>query len=286
MSFAFVILHYLVPDITCECIDLLLELPGAEAVHVVVVDNASPDGSGKMLAGRYSADPRVCVISSKTNLGFAKGNNLGYEYAMQHFNPDFVVVMNNDLMVRDPHFIQKVEAEYAERPFAVLGPDIYSPAAGVHQNPVRLKGMNLQQVKHLRMKMNAKYRLHLWHYLSWNLKLMLGLAARSKAKNGPFEQAHEDCVLFGACYIFSRDFTKVRKHCFNPDTFMYTEEDILHYECMRDGLKMRYTPAIGVDHLEDLATNAAFSSPYLRSKIKYGRLVDSLDVLINLMENK
>lgn len=285
MHITFVILHYLAADVTSNCIDSLLSNCGHEDISLVVVDNCSPDGSGASLAGKYSSENRVHFILLERNEGFARGNNAGYAYAVENLNPDFVVVMNNDVIIADSNFVKGIADEYSREPFAVLGPDIWAVAAGVHQNPIRLSPLNLHEVRVLRMKMAAKYRFFLYNYLSWNLKLMLGIAKRPGAGESDYARPHEGCVLHGSCLIFSRDFISERKCAFNPDTFLYTEEDILHLECSRASLVIRYTPGLKVVHLEDASTKAAFSSSYRRDRNKYRCLVQSLDVLSKLLEN-
>lgn len=60
--------------------------------EIIVVDNASDDGSVEMIRRRF---PSVVSIANKTNLGFAKANNLGLKKAKgKHFlliNPDTLV---------------------------------------------------------------------------------------------------------------------------------------------------------------------------------------------------
>ena len=46
-----------------------------------------------------------------------------------------------------------------------------------------------------------------------------------------------DVVLHGACLILSTRFRENRMECFNPRTFLYGEEHILHHECMKQNLK-------------------------------------------------
>lgn len=284
MRYSFVILHYLAPEVTTECINLLLERFDTAATDIVVVDNASPDGSGPLLQSRYAPQPNVHFVTLDSNEGFARGNNAGYIYAVQNCKPDFVIVMNNDVMIRDGAFLEKIAAQYASEPFAILGPDIYSPKADWHQSPSRLVPMTLRQVRELRGKMQLKYRFHAYKYITWNLKLLLGLKREPAPKDSGSTDIHRGCVLHGACYIFSKDFIAARPLAFNPATFLYTEEDILTYECLRSGLAIRYCPDISVEHLEDVATTRAFQSAYKRSRMKYKRLVESLDVLISLME--
>ncbi len=48
---------------------------------IVIVDNASPDKSGALLKEHYKNDDHVEVLLNQENLGFARGNNVGFRYA-------------------------------------------------------------------------------------------------------------------------------------------------------------------------------------------------------------
>lgn len=286
MRVSFVILHYLAPEMTMRCIGLLRQNFAAEGVQLVVVDNASPDGSGPALMERCRDMADVHFVLLHGNKGFAQGNNAGYRYAVEHFDPDFIVVMNNDVLIEDPSFIDRIYSEYAEDPFAVLGPDIWAPEAGRHQSPTKLLPMTEEKARELRRIFRLKDRFYAYQHYSWKLKQMLGLARTKQPEDNEPDKPHTDCVLHGACYIFSRDFISRRRDAFNPSTFLYMEEDILHLECRRDSLRMRYCPSLKVTHLEDVSTNAAFKSGYRRNKVKYKRMVDSLDIFIALMQGQ
>ncbi|MCU0608762.1 MAG: glycosyltransferase family 2 protein, partial [Chitinispirillaceae bacterium] len=74
-----------------ECIDSVMRSE-YRPLEVVVVDNASTDGSVGML--RDYGDKIKLVIADK-NLGYAGGNNLGF----RHCAGDYVVTLNNDIIV-------------------------------------------------------------------------------------------------------------------------------------------------------------------------------------------
>lgn len=284
MRYSFVILHYVAEDVTVKCVNTLLERFDSGDVDIVVVDNGSSNGSGAALESRYAGKENVHFLLLEKNLGFACGNNEGYRYAVENLNPDFVIVMNNDVMIEDGAFLEKIASEYASAPFAVLGPDIYSPNADVHQSPARLTPMSVEKARAFRRKFELKYRLFFYQYITWNLKLYLHLAKEHKACDADYTTQHTSCVLHGACYIFSKEFIQARQFAFNPSTFLYVEEDILAFECLRDGLVIRYNPDLRVVHLEDVSTNAAIRSACARKKMKYKYLGRSFDVLVKLME--
>ena len=72
----FVILHYLSEKMTIECIDQLEKIKGTSDINIVVVDNASANGSGKRLKERYEKTSYCTVLLNAENMGFAKGNNV------------------------------------------------------------------------------------------------------------------------------------------------------------------------------------------------------------------
>jgi GT2 family glycosyltransferase len=60
--------------------------------EVIMVDNASTDGSVDFVGENY---PKVKIINSSKNLGFAGGNNLG----IRRSNGDYIALINNDTQV-------------------------------------------------------------------------------------------------------------------------------------------------------------------------------------------
>jgi len=75
-------------------LERLLESPAEHLEMVVVVDNASTDGTDAWLAGR--SDPRLDVLTSPVNAGGAGGFALGMQHAMDRHAPDWLVVMDDD----------------------------------------------------------------------------------------------------------------------------------------------------------------------------------------------
>ena len=72
----------------------LLAVPPEDLAAVLVVDNASDDGTGAFLAAQ--SDPRLSVLTSESNLGGAGGFETGLRHADAHLAPDWVVVMDDD----------------------------------------------------------------------------------------------------------------------------------------------------------------------------------------------
>lgn len=94
MDFSIIIINHRTKDLTAACLDSLLSnLSGS--YEVIVVDNASGDGSLESLRGEYA--DRVTFIPSEENLGFSKANNLAAKQA----KGENLLFMNSDTLCKE-----------------------------------------------------------------------------------------------------------------------------------------------------------------------------------------
>lgn len=87
-----VLVNYNQPEYTAQCLDSIAASPPQSSYEIVLVDNASADGSADLLEGRY---PYVKLIRSSHNGGIAGGNNLGIRASIGRY----VLLLNNDTLV-------------------------------------------------------------------------------------------------------------------------------------------------------------------------------------------
>lgn len=226
---------------------------------VIIVDNDSPDGSGDKIERIYVNDSFVKVIKLNKNVGFAKGNNVGINYAFQNFMAQLVAVSNSDIFIEDKNFFIELKKAYLEEHFAVCGPDIFSYSKGIHQSPLRKKPYNAVELNNLIQQYKRKLRfLKIIKYTGlydnvWKLRHLIGLKTRVKeSKNYKLKQYN--VVLMGAFFVLSRLYYQAySKGLFNK-TFMYLEEDALALQCEKKNLLSLYDPKIKVFHYDGLAT--------------------------------
>lgn len=84
-------------------------------LEVIVVDNASSDGSPAMVRKEF---PQVRLVCNKKNLGFAKGNNLGINQA----KGKYTLLLNSDTIVKPGALERMVRAAQANSKIGALGP--------------------------------------------------------------------------------------------------------------------------------------------------------------------
>lgn len=280
-----VILHYMALDMTITCIEQLQKTFKKKA-EIVIVDNASTNNSGYALKEKYINENHIHVLLNEKNEGFSRGNNIGYKYLKDNFELDYIIIANNDVLIEQDNFVEVVESLYKEYKFDVLGPDIFNPKTGVHQNPSRITALSLDDVK----KSVEIYERQDNHFLYAFIKMKICDFRDKIFKLNhnciEWKKAYSNPVLHGACYIFSKKFISNREKAFTPETFLYVEEDILYYSCKKNNYSMIYSPKLRVDHLEDVSTNNVFKSEYSKRKMKNHQMLLSYKVLLELMEEQ
>ena len=80
MDIVFVILHYMVEEETYRCVEYIRDRIDTKDYHIVIVDNASSNGSGMLVEKKYSDSLDVSVLLNQKNVGYSRGNNIGFRY--------------------------------------------------------------------------------------------------------------------------------------------------------------------------------------------------------------
>ncbi|MFS9041326.1 glycosyltransferase [Streptococcus cristatus] len=277
---AFVILHYQALDETIDCVCTIKKMVKGPK-YIVIVDNASPNKTGEELIEKYQTDEEVTVLVSKENIGFARGNNLGYVEAKRH-SPEYIVVMNNDVFITQPDFTERLNKLQAIHQFDVLGPDIFSTKTNIHQNPQRERNYSLQELKTAQKKLQFKDKFKFLIRLKY---LLRNRPDENVSQVAGFDSVQINKPLHGAIYIFAKSFIDTHDECFYSKTFMYYESYILHYLGMRDNLKFVYDPSIKVVHHEDVSTNQTYKDLYRKVIFVNKCLLESCNAFIELMES-
>lgn len=91
MDVSVIIVNYNTKSLTRECIDSVFEKTNNVSFEIILVDNASTDGSREY----FEKDKRVIYVYSESNLGFGKANNLGLKYC----KGKYVFLLNSDTLL-------------------------------------------------------------------------------------------------------------------------------------------------------------------------------------------
>lgn len=259
----FVILHYMNLDITEKCVKALLELDDIESCQIVIVDNASANGSGILLQQIFSGNGNIKVLFNENNGGFSEGNNIGYEYAKE-MGAAYVVCMNNDIIIKQKNFIHLLLS--CEPDSQIIGPDIVT-SDGIHQNPFRNGRMSDKRMRFL-IAYNFAVSLIYSNKVTGGIFYKVISRRKKKKNNAPEGGDCENCVLHGACVIFLPEWVRTEKFAFVPGIYMYGEEDLLAEYAHIKAYKLRYHPELKVQHMESLSTKMKYKTDVDRRGFK------------------
>lgn len=281
----FLILHYKNIIETNECINSILKNIKYSNYNIVVVDNGSKNGTGEELEKKYKDYNNINIIINQENLGFANGNNVGFKYCKEKLKPDFIVMINSDTIITQEDFCDKIVRKYEEYKFDVCGIDILLPN-GQHSNPIIPSVNNTNDIKR-----EIKKNKILIKECKYNLDIVNSIINRIKTKhkrerinkNTSKDILSNDIQLHGAAIIFSKDYIKEYDGLYGG-TFLYFEEVALRYICIRDNLKILYTPSIKILHKESKSTKMILKNRKKRHMFYYENVLNSATNLLNYIE--
>lgn len=293
----FVILNYNVYQETIDCAESIIENLDSKKYHIIIVDNASPNGVGKEVKTYFSGNSHVSCIDSGGNLGFARGNNAGIEFARKKYPAKFICCLNNDTLLEQKDFFSNLEKEYMDYQAAVIGPEILLRNGTIQPLVGNLLTVDDYQ-QHLRWCLSSEQESN-----SVKSKIKRGLlkysivrklnSKRHQLFSHPIEKISEaeakvevrDNVLHGCCLIFTPTFFE-QLSGFNPKTFMFREEELLFLSLRRHDLHCLYTPSLQIRHLEDVSTDTVFKKSEEKARFLRENQIKSLRILIDeLSEN-
>ncbi|MGH2994741.1 MAG: glycosyltransferase family 2 protein, partial [Gaiellaceae bacterium] len=201
--------------------------------EVVVVDNASTDGSPAFVRERF---PSVRLLELTENRGFGAGNNAGMEEATGRW----LLLLNSDAWPVGDAVERLVAYGEAHARAGIVGPRLRNPDGSLQRS--------------------VRGHPTLWR-LATEYLFLRRLAPRTRLLNAFYgagfdhAQAREVEVLKGAVLLVRREAAEA-VGSFDPAFFMYGEEMDLCYRARRAGWAVVFTPEAEFVHVGGVSTGA------------------------------
>ena len=190
-------------------------------VQVVVVDNASSDGSVEVLQTNY---PDVVVLRNRVNLGYAGGVNPGMRLCLDR-GYEFVGVFNDDA-IADRNWAEELVADLR-----------VSPACGAATSKVLdSDGVTIDSVGDC--------------YTAWGLAFPRG---RGEVDRGQYDGQQDVFGASGAACVFRADALR-DVGLFDESFFAYFEDVDLSFRLQLAGWGIRYVPSARVLHARGMTS--------------------------------
>ena len=242
MDVSIIIVNYKTPDLVIDCINSVRQQTEGISYEIIVVDNDSNDGSVEML--RQTFADSIKLIESGANLGFGKANNLGVKYA----EGEYVFLLNSDTVLINNAI--KILYDYIcqHNGVGVVGGNLYSidmqensSFSNLFDDIETLK----KQAGWINIIKNIAYRVYRQKFYTAEQKRNFAYKDTFNHTGSPMEVA----------YIFGTDMMLSRKlyndmNGFDPDFFMYAEEEELSWRIYKAGYKSVNVPNAKIIHLD------------------------------------
>jgi GT2 family glycosyltransferase len=225
MNISIIIVSYNTKALLKQCLISVFEKTQGVNFEVIVVDNASQDGSQQMVQKGF---PNVTLIESPANIGFGRANNLGAKYAQGKYlfflNPD-TILLNNAV---------KILAEFLDNnpKVGICGGNLFDE----NRNPTLSYKMFLPSI--------------LWELNELSLDLLAKLLyGENRFFNHTCQVKEVGGYITGADIMISRSLFD-QLSGFDPDFFVYFEETELSFRVKKAGYKIYSVPQAEIIHLE------------------------------------
>ncbi|MFA6271794.1 MAG: glycosyltransferase family 2 protein [Patescibacteria group bacterium] len=223
MRISIIIVNHNTKQLLKDCLDSIKVQNQNNETEVVVVDNASSDGSGDMVNKYF---PEVKLIQNDFNVGFGAANNQGARIA----SGDFLLFVNSDATLQKNALIE-IEKSMANTEnagavgFKIINRDSsLQPSCGSFPTLLNLLTETLFLDRSIQLKSNYHIR-----------------------KSGVYQNEFSPDWVSGSCFIISKQlFNKVAG--FDDKFFLYVEEVDLCYRIKKNGYRNIYFPIEMVVH--------------------------------------
>ena len=221
MDVSVIIVNYNTKTLTLNCINSVFEKTEAIDFEIILVDNASTDGSKEL----FEKDKRITYIYSNKNLGFGGANNLGSKIAKGRYlfllNSDTILIENSIKILYD--YISSQNKYYA------CGTQLIYPNKEYQQSEIFFPNIYHDLLEIIPAIIRHKFTRQ--EHLKYKI-----------AKVKPVE------VVNGA-NIFIDHIIYKEANGFDEDYFMYYEETDLFYRLNRRGYKACVIPYTTIIHI-------------------------------------
>jgi len=203
--------------------------------EIIIIDNASDDGSIQFIKSKFLPDDRITLIENKENLGFGKANNIG----LKHAKGKFILLINPDCLLSEDTLIEMISFLDKNPHAGIAGCKILNPDGslqlacrrsfpGPWTSFCKVTGLSTFFPK---SKIFAKYNLT---YLDEN-------------------KSYEVDAISGSFMMIKKDALK-RVNGFDEDFFMYGEDLDLCYRFQKAGFKVYYVHSTQIIHYKGEST--------------------------------
>jgi GT2 family glycosyltransferase len=248
MDLSIIIVNWNSTECLLDCLASIEKTTRDIEYEIIVVDNASVDEPVHLISERF---PSVQLIRSDLNLGFARANNLGSDFALGNH----ILFLNPDTLILGDSVSLMVRLMDADPRIGILGCRLLNPDLSLQTSAIQPFPTIFNQLLTLDWLKRRWPRLPMWG--------MRPLFSNESSS------VHEAEVVSGACMMIKEDIFK-RVGGFSSEYFLYAEEMDLCRKVTYSGWRVCRAGDSKVIHLGGQSTKkrgSTFSHVVMRESV-------------------
>jgi GT2 family glycosyltransferase len=245
ISVSIILVNYNGAEILLDCLNSIQKFIDIPNHEIILVDNASSDGSVELVAAHY---PHIRLVKQIENRGFGAGNNVGAKLA----TGEFLFLLNTDTVLVSNILPPLIQLMQADPQVGIIGPKL-----------LNLDG-SLQISVSPALGIKGEYEARQMHQAYQNI-------SQQSLIEQKFQEIQEVDIVVGAAF-FIRSSLFHALGGFDEKFFMYFEESDLCQRAQYQGYKIIYTPDVHLIHLKGYSiqkTANIMAIEYRRSQLYY-----------------
>ncbi|MDQ7090851.1 MAG: glycosyltransferase family 2 protein [Methylococcales bacterium] len=225
MLVSIVIVNFNAGELITACIESIIKETRNNSYEIIVVDNDSSDESIAVIKNKF---PSVNVIETGANLGFAAGNNIGFEAA----KGDYILVLNPDTLITDRAIDYSLTYLMDHPEVGVLGCKVLWETGEIQSTLIRFPALTSILIN---------------LFIPYKIMRTLPYLGRSRYA-GIDTNLHHDVDVVAGCFMLLPHVIIDEVGGMDDDFFMFGEEIEWCWRISQTGKKIRYYPENTIIH--------------------------------------
>lgn len=229
MDVSVIVVNWNTKDLVTQCLQSVHDTIGSLDFEIIVVDNASTDGSPEMVCERF---PQVRLLDNRENVGFAVANN----QAIRASQGRYILLLNSDTVALPGALSQMVHFLDCHPDTGAVGPKLINPDGSFQASYADFPTLLTESLQ--------AFGLARWLY---------GPYCPSPPPR-PGERACTVDWVAGACLMVRREVVDT-VGLLDEDYWMYSEETDWCYRIHQAGWNIYYLPEIEIIHIGEASSS-------------------------------
>ena len=223
-----IIINYNTFQLIIDCIKSILEQTNKTNIEIIVVDNASSDGSATIIKNCF---PNITILENNQNIGFGKANNIGATIA----RGEFLFLLNSDTVLINDAIGYLLRYLREDKSTGICGGNLFTKD----------------------FKANHSYSIYypslfnIFIYRSRLLKLF------GKAEIFNRSEKNKEVAIINGADLFIRKSLFEQLEGFDPNYFMYIEDGDLCLRAKKLGFRIQSIPSAKIIHYQGKSSTSS-----------------------------